>query len=67
MRRDDKTRKSLFEGRNLAALAKTAGIGKSTIYNRRDNPGTITLDELVGLTKDWDDLEAIGRLIADRR
>lgn len=66
MRRDDKTRKSLFEGRNLAALAKTAGIGKSTIYNRRDNPGTITLDELVGLTQGMDEKQ-IGRIVTERR
>jgi len=67
MRRDDKTRERLFANRNLSALARSAGMTHSTIYNRRANPGKITLDELVGLTKDWDDLEAIGRLIADRR
>lgn len=66
MRRDDKTREHLFKDRNLAALARDAGLGKSTIYNRRDNPGTITLDELVGLTLGMSD-EQIVKIVKDRR
>lgn len=66
MRRDDKTRERLFANRNLSALARSAGMTHSTIYNRRANPGKITLDELVGLTLGMEP-EQIGIIVTERR
>lgn len=66
MRRDDKTRERLFANRNLSALARSAGMTHSTIYNRKERPGKITLDELVGLTLGMDE-QTIGRIVTERR
>lgn len=35
----------------IESLAKTAGVGVATMYNRKSNPGTYRLEELVKLCR----------------
>ena len=48
------TAKILFYG-NQAALRKRAGMSNGTYYNRKENPGMITLKELGPLAADLTD------------
>ena len=48
MKPDDLARRFLFSGNNRE-VSKKSGIPERTLYNRKREPGKLTLDELAGL------------------
>lgn len=69
MKDDNDVRELLFPKHiRMPVLAKRSGIARSTLYTRRERPGTLTLDELAGIAAVLRlSPEDIGRIVTERR
>ena len=64
---DKIARRYLLEG-NQSKLSRESGITIRTLYNRRQQPGKITLDELAGLARAREiDAEELYKVVMSRR
>ena len=64
---DKIARRYLLEG-NQSKLSRESGITVRTLYNRRQQPGKITLDELAGLARAREiDAEELYKAVMSRR
>lgn len=67
MNADKLARRYLLEG-NQRELSRESGITIRTLYNRRQQPGKITLDELAGLARAREiDAEELYKVVMSRR
>lgn len=67
MNADALARRYLLEG-NQSKLSRESGITIRTLYNRRQQPGKITLDELAGLARAREiDAEELWKVVMSRR
>lgn len=67
MNADALARRYLLEG-NQSKLSRESGITVRTLYNRRQQPGKITLDELAGLARAREiDAEELYKVVMSRR
>lgn len=67
MNADTLARRYLLEG-NQSKLSRESGITVRTLYNRRQQPGKITLDELAGLARAREiDAEELYKVVMSRR
>lgn len=67
MNADALARRYLLEG-NQSKLSRESGITIRTLYNRRQQPGKITLDELAGLARAREiDAEELYKVVMSRR
>ena len=67
MNADTLARRYLLEG-NQSKLSRESGITIRTLYNRRQQPGKITLDELAGLARAREiDAEELYKVVMSRR
>lgn len=67
MNADKIARRYLLEG-NQNELSRVSGITVRTLYNRRQQPGKITLDELAGLVRAREiDAQELYKVVMSRR